>query len=462
MKLEEGAIYIYGAGGNGIQLAALIGPHVQEIIFIDERANEIKGKINFPVYKLEEINIVDNATSVVIVSIKNVFEHHKIASALRQKGFNYIIYKPKTSLRKNTSEDKNKELNVIYEALVEKKIYKNYELPAKTVDDPILEDPLFIRKQDDYVVTWCPVELLHNYKKATDYSGLNMGLFFPLIELYKFFGGKIIDNTDEVLENFFVYCGEWLKRNNGLLTDSQKNSFIRSRFGVFKELEKMGEGNILFFIDNAPTVEYEDGKFFMSSSGRNRVCYLISRGFKLVPVKMSQRFHIEWCNNLNRDVYGKTNHFAMQPNPYAYSAMIDFPDYMKLFIMPVVYSILKKIYMNSTKYENEVKCVDFAEANNKIKHINFFLSTYDEDVAKNYIVRQNMNVVDDIKKADFCILNMLKGEQGRFNLDNFAGTKIYVLSTSANRLIKRGYWDKTMFVTFIENQVVYGYEYTRY
>ena len=117
-----------------------------------------------------------------------------------------------------------------------------------------------------------------------------------MVELYKFFLGDKAIAEEEAISNFIVYCCEWLNKNEGELTEEQEKSFIESRVAVFQDMQKMVELYIDFFKRNCPRVTYDEGKFYLTSSGRNRVTFLIAKGFKYIPVEMSNQDYEKWCD----------------------------------------------------------------------------------------------------------------------------------------------------------------------
>ncbi len=86
--------------------------------FIDKRAYEINDFMSLPVYTMEKAwNLYKNLDVVVVISIKNVFEHENIAFALKGVGFEKILFKPKSILEgeENTND---KYINELYDDII--------------------------------------------------------------------------------------------------------------------------------------------------------------------------------------------------------------------------------------------------------------------------------------------------------------------------------------------------------
>lgn len=422
--LEHAKILIYGTGGNGIGFYERQKNQLHIEGFIDKRADEIKTVYNLPVLTIEDANtkFINKDEYVVFVTIKNVFAHTEIAKTLLNNGFHRIVYKSDNVLKGN-EDCVEKRIDEIYETLIEQKGYRhNFSIPFMKSIHISFKDRLCIEKTETEVRTWCPVELLFNYKESNDYPGLNMPLFFPLVELYKLFLGDSSISKEEAIDNFFVYSCEWLKKNGRELNESQKNSFLESRIAVFEEMQEMSEVDIEFFKRNCPEVKLEEKKFYLSSSGRNRVSFLIAKGFKYVPVKMSEKDYLEWCdlqyvnrmeNYINDN--GIKSFFAPYPNPYLLDFSIDFVDYQRLFLWPIANEIVKKIYKDSRVTEGTLTCTDYSKVERKKNKTSVMCYLQDGGAACQYFksigFHINMNEDAEIKYlvVDSCVKDNIEG-----------------------------------------------------
>ena len=301
------------------------------------------------------------------------------------------MYKPGNVLKGSAGETELA-INKIYETLIERKEYNSgYEIPYTDSIRTALRDRLCIEKKKETVKAWCPVELLFNYKESYDYPGLNMPLFFPMVELYRFLMGDKELMEEEVISNFVVYSCEWLNKNKGTLTEGQEKSFIESRVAVFQEMQKMAEIDIDFFKRNCPRVTYEEGKFYLVSSGRNRVSFLIAKGFKYIPVEMSTQDYEKWCDfelRKRMEEYIAKNRidsfFAPFPNPYLVDGTFDFVDYQRLFLFPIANRILKQIYKANRKKKDSLTITDFGSVERDKKSTKIDCVLQDDEIAEHY------------------------------------------------------------------------------
>jgi hypothetical protein len=437
IKLANAKILIYGTGGNGKNFCERMHSQLQISGYIDKRANEIETLNNVSVMTLEEVssNIKNKDEYVVVISVKNVFSHNEIAKSLLDNGFHRIVYKSDSVLKGN-GDSKEKLIDEIYESLIERKeCNTNYTIPYTEIIRTSFNDKLCIEKADTYVKTWCPVELLFNYKESHDYPGLNMPLFFPLVELYKYFLGDTSIGREEAVSNFMAYSCEWLKQNNRELTKSQADSFMESRTAVFEEMQKTVEVDIDFFKDNCPMVKYESGKFYLSSSGRNRVSFLIAKGFKYVPVKMSRNDYIDWCDmqyvKKIQDYVDRnkiTSFFAPYPNPYLLDYPVDFVDYQRLFLIPIANSIMKKIYKYSRLIDGTLTCVNYSKVESEKSKTSVVCYMQDDGIASRYFESIGFNTSCDKKTENNYLLISSHINRTIEQLLDGKYTKIYFLN----------------------------------
>lgn len=422
LVLENAKVLIYGTGGNGLRLSEIIKSFCCVEGFIDKRAHDIGNKNGWNVYTISEAvkHCQKKDDYVIFITVKNVFAHDEIANQLLENGFHRIVYKPGNVLKRSADETELA-IDKIYETLIERKEYHSgFEISYIDSIRTTLRDRLCIEKKKEIVKAWCPVELLFNYKESYDYPGLNMPLFFPMVELYRFFLGDKELIEEEVVSNFIVYSCEWLNKNEDKLTEGQEKSFIESRAAVFQEMQKMAEVDIDFFKRNCPRVTYEEGKFYLISSGRNRVSFLIAKGFKYIPVEMSAQDYEKWCDlelKKRMEEYIAQNKinsfFAPFPNPYLVDLAFDFVDYQRLFLFPVANSILKRIYKTNRKKKESLTLTDFecVERDKKSTEIEFALQ--DDGIAKHYFesLGFDMNAHCDSGQKYLLIDSMYRGDK---------------------------------------------------
>ncbi len=478
--LEDYNILIYGTGGNGrILFHKLIRDEFNVLGFIDKRAEEIgllEGKkVYNPQTDLKFLK--EKEKIVIIITIKNVFAHMKITKELFDIGFSHIIFKSLNVLH-DVADKKEKEIDAIYETVVEARktneaIPFGIYVPELDKIEIKLKDRLYIKEKDDLVYAWCPVELLFNYKDAQLFAKVNMALFFPIVELYKAFLGNEAVCIKECLDNFYVYAGEWVVKNNEQYRDSLKKSLLESRYSVFKEMQKLFETQNDFFIDNAPHVERGDkNRFYMSSSGRNRVSFLIAKGYRYVPVKMNKKDYIGWCDLSHVEQFYNSfekeykDYFAPYPNPYLVDLNYEFIDYQKLFLQHIANDLTKKAYIDSVQEMNGIEVYTLQKSEEYWYRIGIKFMIDDGDIGREYFDRIGFSdSISDSNYSNILVFNDKYLYEAIDFLLHFGVSEVYVLTTNEklidNAMFTNGIWEKTnIFHSLCLNGILQGIHYT--
>lgn len=353
---------IYGVGGNGLKLCDVVEQSGYNLLgFIDQRAQllgNIKGK---QIWTMDTISQLSNKSDeiVVLVTIKNVFEHTSIAYQLARKGFKQCIYKPLPILQGIRDEDLEKISKIHDRIVIDLYMPEQQILPRVTIHYQLNDkDKLLIQKNkpEGQVTAWLPLELLFNYKTAPEYENVSMMAFFPLIGLYRLFLGSHGDNGQDIIEDFYSYTSQWAKRKHVNWDEGLKKSLLHSRYEVFKHMEKIVECDFDFFIRNAPEVKLDDDmcRFHMTNSGRNRVAYLAAKGYQHVPVKMSQTDYKGWIHQEAFDLlkaYMQVETImeciVPIPHPCLKQISIRFIEYSKMVCCPIAEFLIRSLYRSS-------------------------------------------------------------------------------------------------------------------
>lgn len=363
---------IYGTGGDGIHtLRTLSEAGVNVIGFLDKRAAEMDNFKGLPVYTAESAATHDHLLdAVVVVTVKNVFIHSEIAELLRNLGFHKAIFKP-LGLLKGGGSDAERLVDGIYDELVALRRWPQGSSPLPDIpkrDKLRFEDRLAISKTDVSVNVWIPSELVFNYRRQdVVFSNCNMPLFFPLVGLYR----GLLAQPDihfDWTDAFLVYSSDWLARNDLAMTDGQRHSLLQSRVAVFQEMERLFEVDLDFFRRNAPVVEMSSaGHFNVTASGRNRIAFLLARGFRFLPLTVPIADYDAWLapervRSLMEYLWREeTLHlFAPIPHPLFADVPSAFVDYARLFLIPVAERLLRGCYEKYIQRKNGLRL--FADA----------------------------------------------------------------------------------------------------
>lgn len=404
---------LYGVGGNALKLVKLFQSTQYELLgFIDKRAallQEVEGK---KVWSLETIEEMREGADdiVIIITIKNVFAHTEIATCLAERGFSQIIYKPLAILQ--GAEDvelerisKTHDTFIIDVKMPEEICLKKF-LPCTKY---IYKDRLIIKALDNKLLVWVPVELIYNYQTNDAYENINMSTLFPLLGLYRLFlGEKTTDSESDILEDFYSYCAAWAFSNNLQIDDELKRNWVESRRAAFEQMQKISEYDFDFFFRNAPEVTYGNkGKFYVKHSGRNRITFLIAKGYRLIPLFMARSDYEKWineeCFKKLKEQIEKDNVYKLPvifPHPLMRDIISDFSDYYRLVCCPVMYEIIAYLYRKSMRDEAGNKYVDLRMVKQKKAEIHIGCCIQDEGAMSRFF---------DANDMDTCRINGEKG-----------------------------------------------------
>lgn len=231
-------VVIYGAATTGAIIHSVFMKEGFEVIaFVDKRADEIDSYYGLPVLNLEQTEelLKENEEIIVIIGIKNVFEHEAIARRMWGLGCDRIIFRPYDEV-KGEGKEKDKILNEVYSAIMAGKIPEEaYAIEA--FEEHVLQDKALIESDSDSVVADIPVYYIFTdlYKDIDILWGdiPCLGLI-PHIGLFNLFQG--IENED--YHEYIKFCREAALRSGGIkITKAWEESVYRNRLDVFNHMQ---------------------------------------------------------------------------------------------------------------------------------------------------------------------------------------------------------------------------------
>ena len=355
-------VLIYGAGSVGKVVSDMFNKNGITIdAYIDQRADTIKKNNNKLVFSAGELEnrIRKKDDYVIIITIRNVFEHSCLAKQFYFMGFKNIIYKPNTILRgsKNPIQES---INNAYEQITGK-----FEIPKDKVACYELEKyeicdfGLYKRFEEDVLVRM-PAELLFsntNYN-ASIWSCQNFYSNYIAVDLYEAFdnihNGELEEKINYYIERFALPGAKTM----GVNTDGiWRELLIDSRLKVYYEMEYNLWMDYDFFIQNCVKVKSRKTKGFeLITSGKNRVSFLIAKGYRYIPVKIKKSdyenyLNVEEAENIvNYIEQTNLEIFAPIPHPYFYKTTAISPDYAVECVRPIARFLAEQIYLENNDY----------------------------------------------------------------------------------------------------------------
>ena len=285
---RKSRILLYGAASiGGILFKKLSDEGFNVVGFIDKRAEEIKHYYNRPVYTIFE-GPANKQECIVLIAVKNVFEHTRIASDLRREGYEKIVYRPYRALNGDSSGTYGL-MNQCYTdlTLADLSEISKVQIPVVNDDDFLgteITGVSHVEKMDKYLV-YVPVTMVFTDRKDNkpEFSVLFLK---PHINFIKY----ILGYEGGEYDSYLKYC-EYAAYNSGniLVTEKWKENVIRNRAEVITNMNHRLNVEHSFFERNAPDAKWNAAKkAFNLNSGKHRTVFLAANGFYYIPLKVSE------------------------------------------------------------------------------------------------------------------------------------------------------------------------------
>ena len=360
--LKEKKILIYGAGSLGMRCNGILKTAGIDVeAYIDKRADTFTECAGRKILRIEELNGFEHKEEYcIIVAIRNVFEHSQLVLQFYDMGFRFFIYKPVTVLQGRANE--------VYESI--SRAYDCMMDRLLVPDEPVFQyekEKIFTLKdgaqiacnREGYRKVYLSAELLFSNVLADSiWSERNFITSYIGVDLYRAFqagGQKLNDSIEKyverfakpgALENHLDVSGEWA------------SILIGSRLAVYNEMCNRMAVSPAFFVDNCTTVEMrQNGGFRLTASGKNRVSFLISRGYRYIPVFIKredyeQSIRLECVQKLESYLEENAINELTVPIPHPY--FMDFkyriPQYVEQWQSRVGYILCEAIYRKEQGY----------------------------------------------------------------------------------------------------------------
>lgn len=322
--LGEGKILIYGAASYGKRIYERFIRQGYEVAgFIDKRADEISEFMGLKVLNPEsDLGAYEDA--ILFIAVKNVFEHSAIVKYLISKGLHKFIYRPYAVLAGvgNTSQ---KRINLLYTQIDEDQFTDFQSIPM------VYEESLFHAIDSSLVqemegeavakIPWQSVFTNRKKGKSSIWCNVNVAQLIPHISFFSY----LLGNFEEGIEEYLNFCEKAAMSQGSIkITEKWKENVIRNRKMVFQQMNSAYELDPEFFIENAPTAEWNTEEHcFNLKSGKHRAAFMIAKGIKYIPLRISKEDYAFYLNN-----HEETN--ILSEGERIYHHRILHPQYLKL------------------------------------------------------------------------------------------------------------------------------------
>lgn len=290
---KEASILLYGAAAIGnIMYNTLSSQGYNVNGFVDKRADEITNYLGYPVWKIEEKSLDRN--SIVIVSVKNVFEHEQIVDRLISNGFFNLIFKPLAVLNGNGTEHE-KCLSVLYDSILENKVLENMQIKCTFhANIYTFQDYALYSEKKDEVIAKIPLEFVYtnNYtSQESKWGNINILSFFTHVHFFKFLLGDSDKNPEYYIDEYCIYTAP----KEVTITEGWKKNVVRNRLMILEQMNAANELEPNFFLRNAPTAIWNSKGYFNLTSGKHRAAFFAAKNYKYIPLRVSKKDYELYC-----------------------------------------------------------------------------------------------------------------------------------------------------------------------
>lgn len=297
----ESEIVIYGAAALGTLVYRNIDKVGCVVAFFDKRGDELEKCMGLPVYTPEHapFSLDRRRRLIVVVAIKNIFEHEHLVNRLIALGYERIVFKAAD------------------QSVFDKRGRAGLGLIGQTFDQTVagtLSLPCFVpASRDAFRVEWRDHALIHREKGrilayvpvldiATNCYGdasyiwenVSIAAMFPHLEFFDYLGGDACACPTFYIEDFIVYTA----RRNGdyAVTERWKENVIQNRAMVHEQMNLAWELDREFFVRNAPEAVWNSQGHFNLTSGKHRATFLMSRGCKFIALSIEEAAYESYLN----------------------------------------------------------------------------------------------------------------------------------------------------------------------
>lgn len=368
---KNAPILLYGAAAIGnIMHENLKQQHFHVIGFMDKRACELSEFRGLPVYSMDDSRLSPKERSniVVIVSVKNVFEHEQIVLELLKCGYRRVIYKSKSVLNGHATEDREA-LSTQYDIILANQSVEEKEFAeTDTVEINEYKDNAVIFEEDTSIIVNLPMEFIYtnDYRQSeSKWGNVNILSFFTHLGFFRFLSGDTAHSYEDYVNEYCIYTAP----SSVSITEGWKNNVVRNRAMIFEQMNLSSELDSDFFIRNAPEAKWNKKGYFNLTSGKHRAAFFASKNQKFMPIKISKEDYqaflvLSKADELNRLL--QDNYVAELPLPIQHPYFYNYPciahEYYQKMISYYSDFIAQKIYSPSKELKwNRLTIIEITE-----------------------------------------------------------------------------------------------------
>lgn len=274
----------------------------QMIGYIDQNANGIEEEMNIPCWTLDSFpyHYQERNTCIVIILLQNGRMHERIAKLLHDGGFDKVLYVPAC-----INNLYSKKMIQKYNAFIRGEYEELTDIPSwdELLACSLGESSVFLRHGKRNCTVYVPIELLFAYA-LEDGGEENISFEKNYQELFAVLEGKSFS-----CNHYFEFMGAD--------TDKKKDKLMSDRFNLYCFWENQRQYNMDYFIEAAAIAVWNPKGYFNIVDGHHRAAYLFSKGYKMIPISMTNEDYDKWYN-----CSGETEHEKLNAVPIPHPVFI--------------------------------------------------------------------------------------------------------------------------------------------
>ena len=399
---KETPVILYGASAVGKLFYSILSQRGYHIAaFIDKRHDELSDIQGCPVIGINQT--ADFSDCIVIIAIKNVFEHETIAKQLYKRGCEKLIYRPQRII-KGEEDSALQIINDVYDEIERFKWIKDisvelnvdYGIP-KTKGFPkiVLKDGAVVLAENNKVTAHIPVTNIYTAQQALlpDYPWAEKSIIslVPHTSLYKY----LWDGGEDKTRWYIDFCSYGARNNNVDITPRWEQNLIDNRLTVLTAMKKSLEQDFAFFYRNPPEGLWNENlKYFNLNGGRHRAALFVYQGFFTMPLKIDAEDYNQY---LNLSVLNEVEHYMQEHDielleaPVSHPYFLDIPSRRPQYYQCVIRPVMEYLSEKELEFQG---VIDFTKTN-------FLISAEDCGELKRCLLKSGFSVTNLKEESEF-------------------------------------------------------------
>lgn len=351
---QDSDVIIYGAAALGTLVYRNICSACRVVAFFDKRGDELEACMGLPVYQPEQAPFTREQRKqlVVVLAIKNIFEHEFLANRLMELGYERLIFKAADrSIFGKKGMVGLVEIGHVFDCIVDGELDIGRDIPlSRRLFQVEWYDYALLRKEHEHVIAYIPVvDVSTNIYPDPGYmwNDVPVAALFPHLEFFGFLSGRADCNSDFYVDDFITYTAQ--RNSDYRVTDRWKENVIQNRTMVYEQMNLAWELDRDFFVRNAPTAKFNLRGGFNLTSGKHRSTFLAAKECRFIPLSISPDDYECYLNARNLQVL--TDHVeSLDGRPLPMPVIHPYFYYYPCAMQDAFYSILVRLMRFLGKY----------------------------------------------------------------------------------------------------------------